>query len=88
MSLLLLGLLLLHICNCISVKQSGLDDAVKDDSGYYIVTYSAFVQVKAGETTDMFVYHNGVKLEESRFHTIMRVGDSGDFIDDRIPEQW
>ena len=31
MSLLLLLLLLLHLSNCVSAKQSGLEDSVRDD---------------------------------------------------------
>merc|ERR1712210_449651 len=42
-------------------------------SGYYIVTFSAYVAVHAGEYTDMYLYHNGVQLEESRFGTSMFV---------------
>ena len=49
-------------------------------SGYYIVTYSAHVAVHAGEYTDMWLYHNGVKLEESLFDTEMKVGSGDDYI--------
>ena len=38
-------------------------------SGFYIVTYSASVGVYAGESTNMYLHHNGVQLEESRFYT-------------------
>ena len=37
MSFLLLGLLLLHICNGVSSKQSGLEEAVKDDPTEMVV---------------------------------------------------
>ena len=43
-------------------------------SGYYIVTFSAFVAVHQGETTSMVLYHNGVKVEESEFFTSMQGG--------------
>jgi len=52
-------------------------------SGYYIVTYSAHVWVNAGEYTDMWLYHNGVAVEESRFYTEMHMGSSGDYIFDQ-----
>ena len=52
-------------------------------SGYYIVTFSAIVRVDAGEYTAMWLYHNGVQLEESLFGTSMGVGSSGDFIEDQ-----
>ena len=37
-------------------------------SGHYIITYSGTVVVDAGEFTNMYLYHNGVKLEESRWY--------------------
>merc|ERR1712210_155464 len=52
-------------------------------SGYYIVTFSAYVAVHAGEYTDMYLYHNGVQLEESRFGTSMFVGSGDDYIYDQ-----
>ena len=48
-------------------------------SGYYIVTYSAFVQVQAEEFTIMWLFHNGVKVEESGFHSSMHVGSGSDY---------
>ena len=45
-------------------------------SGYYIITYSANAKLLAGEHTEMFLYHNGVALEESLFEAIME--NSGD----------
>merc|ERR1712037_607166 len=38
-------------------------------SGYYIVTFSTTVYVTAGEYTQMYLYHNGVAVEESLFDT-------------------
>merc|ERR1712210_170430 len=52
-------------------------------SGYYIVTFSAFVDVHPGEYTNMYLYHNGVQLEESRFVTDMHVGSGNDYIYDQ-----
>lgn len=52
-------------------------------SGYYIVTFSAHVAVLAGEYTEMFLYHNGVYLEESQFYNSMHVGSVGDNIVDQ-----
>ena len=52
-------------------------------SGYYIVTFSAFVPVPAGELTIMFLHHNGVKVEESMFATSMNVGSGDDWIRDQ-----
>merc|ERR1712037_336959 len=52
-------------------------------SGYYIVTFSAAVRVDAREYTMMYLYHNGVQLEESRFYTRMGVGSGNDYIYDR-----
>ena len=51
-------------------------------SGYYIVTYSAVVYAHAGEYTAMYLYHNGVQLEESEFATSMFVGSGDDKIAD------
>ena len=52
-------------------------------SGYYIVTFSGSVYVHAGEYTYMYLYHNGVQLEESRFYTRMGVGSGNDYIYDQ-----
>merc|ERR1712210_365635 len=52
-------------------------------SGYYIVTFSASVAVEPGEYTWMYLYHNGVRVEESLFETWMQVGSSGDYIEDQ-----
>ena len=51
-------------------------------SGYYIVTFSAYVSLLDGELTQMYLYHNGVVVDESEFYTQMQVG-SGDFIADQ-----
>merc|ERR1712037_252352 len=48
-------------------------------SGYYIVTFSAY----AGEYTHMSLYHNGARVEESRFVTDMGVGSGSDYIFDQ-----
>merc|ERR1712210_416157 len=48
-------------------------------SGYYIVTFSAY----AGEYTHMSLYHNGARVEESRFVTDMGVGSGNDYIFDQ-----
>merc|ERR1712210_198630 len=48
-------------------------------SGYYIVTFSTTVYVTAGGYANMFLYHNGVQLEESRFLTSMHVGSGDDY---------
>jgi len=52
-------------------------------SGYYIVTFSAHVYVHPGEYTTMWLYHNGVQLEESLFETAMHVGSGDDYIRDQ-----
>ena len=52
-------------------------------SGYYIVTYSANVNVLPGEYTNMWLYHNGVAQEASRSWTDMNVGSDGNFIADQ-----
>ena len=52
-------------------------------SGYYIVTFSAYVDVHPGQYTNMFLYHNGVQLEESRFQTSMHVGSGDNYIYDQ-----
>ena len=59
-------------------------------SGYYIITFSAFVQVTAGEYTIMWLHHNGVRVEDSSFKTDLYVGDGGDLTTlwTRVPEQW
>ena len=43
-------------------------------SGYYIVTFSSTVSVLAGDYTEMYLHHNGVQLEESRYTKSMHVG--------------
>merc|ERR1712130_348820 len=52
-------------------------------SGYYIVTFGGTVYVHSGEFTVMYLYHNGVQLEESEFHTRMQVGSGDDYITDQ-----
>ena len=51
-------------------------------SGYYIVTYSGSVKVLAGDYVLMYLYHNGVKVEESEIETTMQmhVGSGDDWI--------
>ena len=49
-------------------------------SGYYIVTFSAYVGLNFGEVTDMWLSHNGVTVEESYLHAKMGVGSGDDFI--------
>jgi len=50
-------------------------------SGYYIITFSCSVHVHAGEYTQMWLYHNGAKVDESEFFTRGHPG-SGDSIQD------
>jgi len=52
-------------------------------SGYYMITYSATVDVHPGEYTDMWLHHNGDGVEESRFVTLMHVGSGNDYIGDQ-----
>ena len=54
-------------------------------SGYYIVTFSAYVQVNgaAGEFTRMYLRHNEVEVEESRFFTRMHFGTADEYIIDQ-----
>jgi len=52
-------------------------------SGYYIVTYSASVLIRAGESTYMYLYHNGVEVEESWFWTSMYLGSGDAYIADQ-----
>merc|ERR1712154_53102 len=47
-------------------------------SGYYIVTYSASVDVYADDWTDTYLHHNGVKVQESHFGTYSNVGSGND----------
>ena len=49
-------------------------------SGYYIVTFSGKVTVLAGDYTIMWLYHNGVYVEESEIETSMHVGSGDDWI--------
>jgi len=52
-------------------------------SGYYIITFSAHVQVHAGESTVMWLHHNGVQVEESQFVTSMKAGSGDNYIIDQ-----
>merc|ERR1712233_144007 len=52
-------------------------------SGYYIVTFGGTVYVHSGEFTVMYLYHNGVQLEESRFYTSMATGNGDNYIGDQ-----
>jgi len=56
-------------------------------SGYYIVTYSASVAVRAGEITYMYLYHNGVQLEESSFSPRCKWEVVATTLSTRVPEQ-
>ena len=47
-------------------------------SGYYIITYSASVKVQPGEETEVYLWHNGFLVGDSR--SFAGMGDSGDFI--------
>ena len=46
-------------------------------SGYYTITFSAVVDVTAGDETVMLLHHNGVEVEESWFQTYMTGDSSG-----------
>ena len=50
-------------------------------SGYYIVTFSGYVWVHPGEDTQMYLYHNGDRVVESKFETSMHVGIVGSAIE-------
>ena len=49
-------------------------------SGYYIVTFSGTVDVQAGGYSNMYLYHNGVQVVESRVKSSMYVGNGDDWI--------
>ena len=49
-------------------------------SGHYVITFSGFVDVHPGQVTEMWLHHNGVRVEESEFQTSMHVGGSGDYM--------
>ena len=46
-------------------------------SGYYIVTFSANVEVHAGGYTYMYLYHNEVQVEESLFEVKVATSEQG-----------
>ena len=52
-------------------------------SGYYIITFSAYALVHVEENTAMWLYHNGVQVEESNFYTSVQVGSGGYYIADQ-----
>merc|ERR1712154_225318 len=52
-------------------------------SGYYIVTYSATVDVLPGECTLMYLHHNGAAVEESMFRSSINVGSGDNYIGDQ-----
>ena len=52
-------------------------------SGYYIITFSAYAYVHAGEYTVMYLHHNGDKVSESAFKTKMGGGSGEDYIQDQ-----
>ena len=63
--------------------ETGVFTAGAVTSGYYIITYSAFADVHVEETTSMYLYHNGVQVEESLFSSRMGVGGSGNYMFDQ-----
>ena len=52
-------------------------------SGYYIITFSGYVGLNFGETTDMWLGHNGVQVEESFLHAKCGLGSGDEFIYDQ-----
>ena len=52
-------------------------------SGYYIITFSGYVDAHPGEFTLMWLHHNGERVEESRFESYSGAGDSEDYIHDQ-----
>ena len=44
-------------------------------SGYYIITVSAIAAVHTGFYSDLFLYHNGVPVQESQFVTSLSGGE-------------
>ena len=44
-------------------------------SGYYIITVSGIATVHAGFYSDLFLYHNGVPVQESQFATSLSGGE-------------
>ena len=49
-------------------------------SGYYIITFSGNAYVEPGEYTEMWLHHNGARVEESQIVTSMLVGERPDAI--------
>ena len=52
-------------------------------SGYYIITFSGSVNAEPGDFTQMYLYHNGVSVEESLYVTNMGLGGGRDFFSDQ-----
>ena len=52
-------------------------------SGYYIITFSGSVNAEPGDFTQMYLYHNGVSVEESLYVTNMGLGSGRDFFSDQ-----
>ena len=48
-------------------------------SGYYIITFSGYTHVRPREYSGMYLYHNGVRVEESQFETYLQMGSIGDY---------
>ena len=63
--------------------ETGVFTAGAVTSGYYIITFSAFADVHVEETTSMYLYHNGVQVEESLFSTKMGVGSGYNYMFDQ-----
>ena len=49
-------------------------------SGYYIITFSGYVDAHPDEYTNMWLFHNGKRVLESQFETYIGAGDSGSYI--------
>merc|ERR1712130_223934 len=52
-------------------------------SGYYTITFSASVRVRAGESAEMYINRNGELIEESRWLTMMASDGTASYIDDQ-----
>merc|ERR1712150_123722 len=63
--------------------ETGVFTAGAVTSGYYIITFSTFADVHVEETTSMYLYHNGVQVEESLFSTKMGVGSGYNYMFDQ-----
>ena len=52
-------------------------------SGYYIITFSGSVNAEPGDFTQMYLYQNGLMVEESLYVTNMGLGSGRDFFSDQ-----